>query len=366
MSSISSIHDLETPAVLIDLDRLEANIARMSARARDAGVSLRPHAKTHKVPEIGWMQMRAGATCLSLAKTSEAEVFARHGFPDLFVAYPVVSPSKADRLAALSRRVRLSVGVDSLIGAGVLGRAAVRSGEPLRVSLKVDSGFHRVGVAPEVAVEIGTRIAEIPGLRLTSVFTHAGQAYHRDDPDEIQRDNHDEAAIVLAAAEGLRKAGVPIETVSVGSTPTSRFGFAHQGVTEARPGNYVYLDRTQAALGTCSLDECAMSILATVVSVSGSVRAVLDSGSKTLALDMLRPKPDGYGLIVGTRSRLSGLSEEHGIVAVDPADAFQVGERVRVLPNHACVVSNLHDRVYGVRGERVETVFAVAARGCVD
>ena len=361
-----SIHDLETPSVLIDLDRLERNITKMAARAREAGVALRPHAKTHKVPEIGWMQMRAGAVGLSLAKTSEAEVFAKHGFPDLFIAYPVVSPTKAERLVALSRRVKLRVGIDSIEGASVLGAAATRAGEKLSVSLKVDSGFHRVGVPPEEAVSIGTRIAAIAGLNLNAVFTHAGQSYHRFDPLDIQKDNATEAAIVIEAADGLRKAGVEIETVSVGSTPTSRFGFAHKGVTEARPGNYVYLDRTQVGLQTCGYDDCAMSILATVVSVSGRERAVLDSGSKTLALDMTRPKPDGYGLVIGTESRLSGLSEEHGVVAVAEGDAFKVGQRVRVLPNHACVVSNLHDRVYGIRGETVEAVFEVAARGCVD
>lgn len=361
-----SIHDLETPAVLIDLDRLERNIAGMALRARTAGVGLRPHAKTHKVPEIGWMQMRAGAVGLSLAKTSEAEVFAKHGFPDLFVAYPVVSPTKAERLVALSRRVKLTVGVDSVEGATILGAAAARAGERLRVSLKVDSGFHRVGVAPDDAVAIGTRIAALPGLALEGVFTHAGHAYHRSDPLEIQKDSATEAAIVREAADGLRKAGVGIVTVSVGSTPTSRFGFVHEGLTEARPGNYVYLDRTQAGLGTCTFDDCAMSILATVVSVSGAERAVLDSGSKTLALDTLRPSPDGYGLIVGTESRLTGLSEEHGTVAVAPGERYKIGQRVRVFPNHACVVSNLHDRVYGVRGEEVEAVFEVAARGCVD
>lgn len=361
-----SIHDLETPSVLIDLDRLEANIAKMSAKAREAKVALRPHAKTHKIPEIGWMQMRAGAVGLSLAKTSEAEVFGKHGFPDLFVAYPVVSPSKADRLVALSRRLTLCVGVDSLEGASVLGASAARAGATLRVSLKIDCGFHRVGVAPEEALAIGVRIAEIEGLALVSVFTHAGQAYHRSDPAEIERDSVEEASIVVGAAEALRKAGVKIETVSVGSTPTSRFGFARAGLTEARPGNYVYLDRTQVGLGTCGLDECAMSILATVVSASGSTRAVLDSGSKTLALDTLRPKPDGYGVVLGTSSRLTALSEEHGILAVAPGDRFNVGQRVAVLPNHACVVSNLHNRVYGVRGERVEAVFEVAARGCVD
>ena len=311
------------------------------------------------------MQLKAGAAGLSFAKTSEAEIFAKHGFTDLFVAYPVVSPAKAERLVALSRRVKLCVGVDSIEGASILGEAASRAGASLRVSLKVDSGLHRVGVSPSEAVPIGQRIAAIKGLALVGVFTHAGQAYHRADPEEIRRDSEDEASIIAAAADGLRKAGVAIETVSVGSTPTSRFGFAHKGITEARPGNYVYLDRTQVGLGTCSFDDCAMSILATVQSVSGAERAVLDSGSKTLALDMLRPAPDGYGLVIGTESRLTSLSEEHGIVAVARGDSFKVGQRVRVLPNHACVVSNLHDRVYGIRGENVEAVLEVAARGCV-
>lgn len=361
-----TIHDLETPSVLIDLDRLERNIARMSARAKEAGVSLRPHAKTHKIPEIGWMQMRAGAIGLSLAKTSEAEVFAKHGLPDLFIAYPVVSPTKAERLVELSRRVRLCVGMDSLQGAIVLGEAAARVGATLRVSLKVDCGYHRVGVDPNEAVAIGSRIAAIKGLALVGVFTHAGQSYTRSDPALIQKDSVEEATVIVAAAEGLRRAGVNIETVSVGSTPTSRFGFSHPGLTEARPGNYVYLDRTQVGLGTGGFDECAMSILATVVSVPAAGRSVLDSGSKTLALDMLRPKPDGYGLVIGTESRLTSLSEEHGVVAVAPGDSFKVGQRVRVLPNHACVVSNLHNRVIGVRGENVEAVFEVAARGCVE
>jgi D-serine deaminase-like pyridoxal phosphate-dependent protein len=363
---LRSIHDLETPAVLIDLDRLERNIAQMSTRARESGVLLRPHAKTHKVPEVGWMQMKAGAVGLSFAKTSEAEVFARHGFPNLFIAYPVVSPSKAERLVALSRRTTLTVGMDSLVGAEVLGAAAARVGATLRVSMKVDCGYHRVGVAPEVAVDIGTRMASIKGLSLVGVFTHAGQSYGRSERTQIEADGAQEAATVAVAADGLRKAGVPIETVSVGSTPTSRYGFAHPGINEARPGNYVYLDRTQIALGTCGLEECSMSILATVVSRPADDRVVLDSGSKTLSSDHRRPTPDGFGLILGTDTRLVSLSEEHGVGTIAKGDSFKIGERVRVLPNHACVVSNLHNRVYGVRGENVEAVFEVAARGCVD
>lgn len=361
-----SIHDLETPAVLIDLDRLERNIARMAARAREAGVALRPHAKTHKVPEIGWMQVRAGAVGLSVAKTSEAEVFAKHGFEDLFIAYPAVGLGKAERLVALAKRVRLSVGVDSVEAAEWLGEAASRAGITLTVRMKVDVGYHRVGVDPADVVALGTRIAAIRGVRLDGVFTHAGQAYNRATPGEIEKDTVDEASVMARAADDLRRAGVGIEVVSIGSTPTSKFGFARPGITEARPGNYVYLDRTQAGLGTCSFDDCAMTVLATVVSHPVADRLTLDAGSKTLSSDMLRPVADGHGLIVGTKSRVAKLSEEHGVVVVEPGDAFRIGDRVRVLPNHACVVSNLHNRVYGVRGENIETVFEVAARGCVE
>lgn len=361
-----SIHDLETPAVLIDLDRLERNIARMAARAKEAGVALRPHAKTHKVPEIGRMQVRAGAVGLSVAKTSEAEVFAKHGFDDLFVAYPAVGPSKAERLVALAKRVKLCVGIDSVEGAAMLGEAASRAGLSLDVSMKVDVGYHRVGVDPADVVSVGTRVASIPGVNLVGLFTHAGQAYNRPTPAEIEKDTVDEAAIMGEAARALRAAGVAAETVSIGSTPTSKYGFARPGITEARPGNYVYLDRTQQALGTCGFDDCAMTVLATVVSHPVPDRLTLDAGSKTLSSDQLRPVADGHGLIVGTRSRVAKLSEEHGVVVVEPGEAFRIGDRVRVLPNHACVVSNLHNRVYGVRGESVETVFEVAARGCVE
>jgi D-serine deaminase-like pyridoxal phosphate-dependent protein len=338
----------------------------MSERVRSAGVNLRPHGKTHKVPEIGWMQVRAGAVGISLAKTSEAEVFAKHGFPDLFIAYPVVSPTKATRLVALSRRTKLTVGIDSFEGASMLGEAAAREGAVVRVSLKVDCGYHRVGVAPEVAVEIGQRIASIKGLALVGVFTHAGQAYGRSTAKEIEADAAQESRTVAEAAAGLRKAGVPIEVVSVGSTPTSRFGFNQGGITEARPGNYVYLDRTQLALGTCAEEDIAMSVLATVVSIPAKDRVVLDSGSKTLASDQRRPTPDGFGQILGTETRLVSLSEEHGVGEIAPGESFRIGQRVRVIQNHACVVSNLHDRIHGVRGERVETEFEVAARGCVD
>jgi D-serine deaminase-like pyridoxal phosphate-dependent protein len=360
------IEDLPTPAVLVDLDVLEKNIARQAERARSAGIRLRPHAKTHKCPEIARMQLAAGAAGISLAKTSEAEVFAAAGFDDIFIAYPVVGLRKAERLLALSDRLRLAAGTDSVEGARQLSEAFRAAGRTLDVLLKIDVGYHRVGVLPENALEVARRIAEIPGLRLRGIFTHAGQVYQAETPVDVARIGTFEGEALASCAEALRSSGLSIEEVSVGSTPSARHAMRVAGVTECRPGNYVFHDGSQAALGTCGPQDCAMTILATVVSVPAPDRACVDAGSKTLSQDSLRPRANGHGLILGTASRLQSLSEEHGVARVEDGDSFRVGDRVRILPNHACVISNLHDRLYGVRAGRVETEFHIAARGRVE
>ena len=361
-----TVHDVSTPAVLIDVDVLDRNIARMAERARAAGVALRPHGKTHKLLEVGRRQLAAGARGLSLAKTSEAEVFAAAGFEDIFVAFPVVGADKGRRLLALAEKIRLAVGVDSVDGARTLGDVFAASGRRLDVRLKIDSGLHRVGVLPEQAVGAARAIAELPGIALTGVFTHAGHAYGESEPQGVAAVALSEGHTVAAVADALRRAGLEIREVSVGSTPTARQAMTVAGVTECRPGNYVYHDASQVSLGTCGLEDCAMTVVATVVSVPAPDRAVLDAGSKTLSTDPLRPRAEGHGWVLGRKARLSKLSEEHGVLAVEEGETFRVGERVRVLPNHACVVSNLHDRVLAVRGERVEEEWRVAARGRVE
>jgi len=363
---MTDVADLPTPSVLVDLDVLERNVARMQERARAAGVRLRPHAKTHKSPEVGRMQLAAGAAGLTLAKTSEAEVFADLGFDDLFLGYPIVGADKARRLLALSDRIRLAVGVDSVEGAQSLAGVFHAAGRRLRVLLKIDSGFHRVGVAPEGAVALARRVAELPGLDLAGVFTHAGQGYGGRTPDEVARIGAEEGRIVAETAEALRAAGLPAGEVSLGSTPTAASAMTGRGVTECRPGTYVYNDRSQVALGSCGPDDCAMTVLATVVSAPAPDRAVVDAGSKTLSTDPMRPAPDGHGIVVGRQTRVARVSEEHGVLSVAPGEAFRVGERVRILPNHACAVSNLHDRLVAVRAGRVEGRITVAARGCVQ
>lgn len=362
---MTAVFDLETPAVLVDLDRVERNVAAMAARARAAGVKLRPHAKTHKVPEIARRQRDAGASGLAVAKTSEAEVFADAGFDDIFVAFPVVGADKGRRLLALADRVRLAVGVDSVFGAHTLAGPFHAAGRTLDVMLKVDVGLHRVGVEPAAAPAHARAIAAVPGLRLRGIFTHAGHAYSGETPAEVAAVGRSEGEILAGVAAALVRDGHGPLEVSVGSTPTARHAMTIAGVTECRPGNYVYHDASQVSLGTCGLDECALTILATVVSVPAPGRAVLDAGSKTLSSDPLRPRGAGFGWVLGTESRLARLSEEHGVIDVAPGESFRVGQRVRVLPNHACVVSNLHDFIHAVRGDRVEARFRVAARGCV-
>jgi D-serine deaminase-like pyridoxal phosphate-dependent protein len=363
---MTTIDDLPTPSVLVDLSVLERNVTSMQARAREAGLKLRPHAKTHKSPEVGRLQLSAGASGLTLAKTSEAEVFASLGFEDIFLGYPIFGADKARRLLALSDRIRLTVGVDSETGAKSLGDVFHAAGRRLPVRLKIDCGYHRVGVDPEDAVAIAQRIAALPGIAFTGVFTHGGQGYAGRTPEAVAEAGHLEGRVVAAAAEAIRAAGLPVAEVSLGSTPTARAGMSQRGVTETRPGTYVYNDFSQVQLGSCRLEDCAMTVVATVVSSPAPDRAVVDAGSKTLSNDPLRPDGPGHGAILGRRSRLARLSEEHGVIDVEPGEAFAVGERVRILPNHACNVSNLHDRLVAVRDGRVEGQITVAARGCVQ
>lgn len=365
-SAPERLQDLATPAVLVDLDVVERNVSAMQARANAAGVKLRPHAKTHKAPRIGRMQIAGGASGVTLAKVSEAEVFVRAGFDDIFLGYPIVGEDKARRLLALSDRAKIVVGADSEEGARSLGEVFHAAGRRLAVRLKIDCGFHRVGVLPERALETASRIARLPGITLQGLFTHGGQGYGGETPEDVARIGRDEGRIVVEAAESLRASGVPVDDVSLGSTPTVAAAVSQRGVTECRPGTYVFNDFSQVSLGTCGPQDCALTVLSTVVSVPAPDRAVVDAGSKTLSTDPLRPRAGGHGLLVGHRSRIARLSEEHGVIQVEEGERFRVGQRVRILPNHACVVSNLHDRLIALRGDRIEGEIVVEARGCVQ
>jgi D-serine deaminase-like pyridoxal phosphate-dependent protein len=367
--------EVPTPCVLIDRARAQANILRMQQAATTHGRRLRPHAKTHKLPLIARAQVDAGAVGICCAKVGEAEVFADAGIQDIRLPYPV-HPSKAARVIALLDRVTLSIIVDHPRIAREWSAAMTAAGRTLPVLVKVDVGFHRCGVDPDspAALDLIALVAELPGLSLLGLLSHAGHAYHAANEDALQEVARNEAEIMTGLADRARGRGIAIDEISVGATPPARFSMAEPGLTELRPGNYVYNDRTQVGLGAAELGECALTVLATVVSKPAADRIILDSGSKTLSNDGARgfSSLPGQGAIfqsiegdeLDASLLIERLSEEHATVRVTEGHtALEPGDRVRLLPNHSCVVSNLVDEVHFVEGANVVETYRVAARG---
>ena len=353
MFDLDSIDD--TPDVVVDLARLRANIDRAAAFARDAGVSLRPHAKTHKMAEVARMQIDAGSPGLQVAKLGEAEALADAGIADLFVGYPLVGERKLERLHAIDADV--SVAVDSLEAA----RALSTAGRELRVLIEIDTGLRRTGVLPgEPAVALARELLTLPNLELAGVFTHEGHVYAADDKERTAREV---CAAMVETAEAIRALGVELPVVSVGSTVSFRYTAGRPGITEVRPGTYVFNDATQVAQGAATWDDVAAFVVATVVSRPTKDRAVIDAGSKVLAYDPIAGS-DAHGTVVGRDGlHVTRLSEEHGVIEA-PND-LRVGDRVAVVPNHICPVINLTDSVCVVENGAPVGRWRVAARGRV-
>ena len=361
----------DTPEIVIDLDVVRANIVRAAGMAREAGVSVRPHVKTHKLPQIAWLQVEAGAVGVQVAKLGEAEVMAAAGIEDILVGYPVVGAGKLGRLCDLAGRVSVTVTVDSREVAEGISRAAADRGLVIRALLELDTGMHRLGVPPgPAAVELAERIESLPGLGLAGVFTHEGHVYTQGrDMVEKERLTRESCAAAVGVAEELRGRGMAAPVVSVGSAGTFRFSIRCPGVTEVRPGTYVFNDRSQIAQGAATDDDLAAFAIATVVARPAPDRLVLDAGSKVLTSDrMLVPDaPGSFGRVWGHDSwDVVALSEEHGIVEVPPGAEVRVGDRVAIVPNHICPAINLASTVTVVEGGEVTGRWAVAARGLVQ
>jgi len=362
-----TISSLRTPAVLIDRKKALHNLQNMQAAATSNGLRLRPHTKTHKSPLIAKWQLDQGAIGICCAKLGEAEVFAEAGFKDIRLPYPI-NPSNADRVIALLDCTHLSFIVDHPVVAKQWSECMTRAGKEVDVLVKIDVGFHRCGIDPDTrdVLPMIKDVAALPGLRLKGLLSHAGQTYHAHSEKELRIMAEAEAQTMGDIAERCKKNGVPIEEVSAGATPPARFSIRYKEFTEYRPGNYVYFDRTQVALGAATVDDCALTVLATVVSKPAAGRIVLDSGSKTLTNDGARgftPAP-GFGVVIGHDNLLiERLSEEHATVKVtDGSTALEPGDRVRIIPNHSCVVSNLVDQAWIVDGNAVEPL-PILARG---
>ncbi|MDX1622669.1 MAG: alanine racemase [Gemmatimonadota bacterium] len=358
-----SIHDLPTPALLVDLDVLEENVGWMANRADALGVALRPHLKTHKCVEIARLQREAGARGATVATLEEARAFAHHGFEDLTWAFPVI-PGRIDEALAIAERIDFRLLVDS--EAAVEALEATRF--PFHVWLEIDCGDHRSGVPPgsEAALGLARRLADSPTLRFDGVLTHAGQAYRAPSRAGIEAAAAEERDVTVGFAQRARAEGIELAGVSVGSTPTMRVVDRLEGVTEIRPGNYVYFDLTMVSLGVCEPSDCALTVLASVVSSPpGADHSVVDAGALALSKDAGRSdaEPASMGRIfadpaAGTLredTRLVSLSQEHGVVSAP----LPIGQRVRILPNHSCLAAACFDSVHAVRGEEVVAVWPV-------
>ena len=343
--------DLRTPALILDLDVLENNLRVMQDRARALGVRLRPHVKTHKCVEIAERQRSLGAAGITVSTLAEARSFAEAGFDDILWAFPL-NISRIGEAAALSRRVELGVTVDSVTAVEALEAADA----PFSVWLEIDCGYGRSGVASnsERVVEIAGRISRAGRLALRGCLTHAGHAYGADSPAAIARVAEEERRAMVEAGRALREARIDPGVLSLGSTPGMSRVETLEGVDEARPGNYALHDYMQTRLGSCGVRDCAVTVLATVVSArDGLDGAIADCGALALSKDVGPDDPSHYGRLCRDLSggelsddRVTSVSQEHGRIS----RRLAVGDRVRVLPNHACLTVAHFDHFEVVRG----------------
>ena len=361
-----SAEEPSTPALLVERPVLRRNVERMAARARAAGVELWPHLKTHKCAEILRMQLEAGAAGATVATAKEAELAVAAGAPAVLVAHPSVVPDRLARLVALAGRVRLRVVLYSEAAAEALDAACRRAGVRAGWLWEVDCGTGRCGTPPgaETAERVASLARRTEAARCEGVFTFGGHVYGARSHGEVLAAAEDERRAVRETAEALERLGTPAPARSVGSTPTASVTDAAPGVTELRPGNYVFHDATQVALGVAGPEDCALSVLATVVSRPVPGRLVLDAGSKALGADRMTERTPGFGLVVGHPGLLvERLYEEHAVVTGAAATDVALGACLRVVPNHACAAANLHERMLVTEDGRVQEALPVGARG---
>jgi D-serine deaminase-like pyridoxal phosphate-dependent protein len=350
---------LATPALLIDLDVLDSNVARMAALAGRAGVALRPHAKSHKSLAIAGRQLAAGAVGLCVATVGEAETFFAGGIVDLTLAYPIHGDAKLRRLRPLVAAGALTMVTDSIEIAEGYSRLAVDAGEDIPVLLEIDTGMHRVGIPPGRAGTLGSQVAALPGLEVVGLLTHAGHAHDVLTQPEIAAIARDEARLLADARDHAERAGLQITVVSAGSSLTAPYLTAADGITEIRPGTYVLNDLRTITCYACTADQIAASMLTTMVSV-GPGRAVFDAGNKTLTPTRIEQHGYGYPREIPD-ARVGRLSEEHGVLQLPDTEQLVVGDRVRMLPVHICAWMDLQREVYGVRGGEIVSRITVDA-----
>ena len=363
-----TIADISTPSVLIDLDRLTANTEHMGKRAHDLGVRLRPHVKTHKCIEAARYQVDGHFGGITVSTLAEADAFSTAGFTDITYAVPL-APGRAMRASKMAAKIpHFQVLVDHPSAVIALGNAMTDVQEEINVLIKVDCGYGRAGLLPTDPdlVALARQITQTSGLSFNGVLAHAGHAYDCIGANAIKEVAESERRETVKAAESIRLAGIPVDVVSVGSTPTAAHVENLEGVTELRPGNYALFDRFQALIGACDTDQVALSVLSEIIGVYPERDSLLiDAGALALSKDLGAThvsNTDGYGLVCDEDLNpikglsLVSLSQEHGKIAITPSfdgTLPNIGSRLRILPNHSCLVTALHEQLYVIKNRHV-------------
>ncbi|MCE2471356.1 MAG: alanine racemase [Anaerolineae bacterium] len=348
--TFETVHDLETPSVLIDLDLMEANIVTMQSRCDALGIAFRPHIKTHKIPDIARRQLEAGATGIACQKVSEAEVFAEAGFDDIQIPYNIVGARKTRRLAALASSAKVTVTVDSQAVIDGIAAAAQEVGSTIHMMVELVSLGQRTGTTPEAALALAKRIGATDNLRFAGLMIYPSDAAIR--------------PRLLETLALLEAAGIAVEVVSGGGSGAISDMHLLPELTEMRVGTCVFWDWNSVSAGYVGFDKCAMRVRASVVSANEPGRVILDSGSKSIQSETIEGQ-FGY-MAEYPAARLYKVNEEHGYVDFSAYDSLpSVGEIAHIIPVHTCVVANLHNQLYGVRGDSIEVIWDVAARGLV-
>lgn len=353
----------DTPFVAVDMDVLEKNIEWLARLTKEAGVKLRPHTKTHKSTFIAKRQLEAGANGVTTATLGEAEVMAEAGIDDILIAFPIIGKKKLERFNRLLQKSDVIVALDDLIVAQGINDVGEANKKKLPVYIDVDTGLGRMGRSPEESVASILEIAKLPYIEIKGLMSHTGHAYAERDDDGVKRVAIEDATILYETKVNLEREGVHIPEISVGATATARMVNDIPYITEVRAGMYVFNDRYVMGAGGATESDCALSVIATVVSHPSKDRLIIDAGSKTLSYDPY--KGGGHGLVKGHENLvIERLSEEHGIIKVQGGEtSLRIGDVVEIIPNHVCPVINLTDEVYGFRQGHLEQVIPIEGRG---
>lgn len=357
------IQELDTPALVIDLDRVESNLAKMADYCRRHDLNLRPHTKTHKMPALAKKQVEHGASGITVAKLGEAEIMIEAGLDHLLVAYPIVGRAKADRLAALCERAEMTVALDSFESAGFVAESTRNRGVKAGILVEVDVGFRRCGLQDDqAALRLAERILDYRSLEFRGFLFYPGSYVTQETEEEHFSQVN---ASLERLLESFRKRGIAVGIVSGGSTPTARFSHRFSGLTEIRPGTYIFNDRNTVLHGAASLDDCAATVLVTVVSKAVPGKVIVDGASKTFSSDPCLAGSTGFGVIREDPDAVFvAMNEEHGHLDISRSVRnYSIGEKLTIIPNHICATVNLHNEVFFARGQSVESTCPVAARG---